>query len=237
MPSSLAAWTWLPPVSLSAWITSSRSTAGNDFQLRVAPRPLEQLPRQGHQVRNPALAGGRLGGEDGAGRRAFAGDFGRQVLQQHHVTLGHHIHAPEDALQLAHVSGPMVAFQRSHGAGGDGFGLGRLPGGQLVQEVFHQQGNIALAVAQRRHVNAHAVEPIKEVFPELAGGHRLLQHLVGGRNDTDIRVNGGVAAHALEFPRLQDAQNLRLGRRGHVPDLVEEDDAALALLELARCAG
>src|SRR5512140_3546714 len=33
MPSSLAACTWLPLVSLSAWMTSSRSTAGITFKL------------------------------------------------------------------------------------------------------------------------------------------------------------------------------------------------------------
>ena len=31
MPSSFAAWTWLLFVSLSAWMTSSRSTAGMTF--------------------------------------------------------------------------------------------------------------------------------------------------------------------------------------------------------------
>ena len=56
---------------------------------------------------------------------------------------------------------------------------------------------------------------------------------MGGRDQPDVGPDRLVAADPLERLLLQQPQDLGLGRRRHVADLVEEQRAAVALLELA----
>lgn len=53
------------------------------------------------------------------------------------------------------------------------------------------------------------------------------------RHDPHVGVDRLVAADAFERLLLEHAQELRLERRRHVADLVEQDRASAALLELA----
>ena len=56
---------------------------------------------------------------------------------------------------------------------------------------------------------------------------------VGGRDHPHVGLDRLVAADPLEPLLLEHPQDLRLGQRRHVADLVEEEGAAVALLELA----
>ena len=66
---------------------------------------------------------------------------------------------------------------------------------------------------------------------------RLLQVLVGGGDQTDVHPDGLVAADPLELPGLEHAQELGLRGRAELADLVEEQGAAVGLLELALAPG
>jgi hypothetical protein len=68
----------------------------------------------------------------------------------------------------------------------------------------------------------------------LARVHRLSQIAVGRGDDADVRLQHSGAAEPLELALLQDAQELGLGRQGHVAHLVEEQHAARRQLDLAR---
>ena len=59
---------------------------------------------------------------------------------------------------------------------------------------------------------------------------------MGGRDQPHVGLDRLVAADALERLLLQDAQDLGLQRQRHVADFVEEQGAAVALLELADAA-
>ena len=61
----------------------------------------------------------------------------------------------------------------------------------------------------------------------------LLQVRVGGGDDPHVGLDRLVAAEPLEPLLLQDAKQLGLRQRMHVADLVQEQRAAVALLELA----
>ena len=74
--------------------------------------------------------------------------------------------------------------------------------GDLAQDIFDEQRNVAMPVAQGGHVNSHAVQSIIKVLPKLTCGHGLVERLVGGCNHTDIRFNGHVAPHSFERSRL-----------------------------------
>src|SRR5207244_10341740 len=90
---------------------------------------------------------------------------------------------------------------------------------------------------QRRDLNAHDVQAIKQIFAKLLRRDRLLQRFVGRGDNADIRLDRLVAANALERSGLQHAQNLRLRRQRHVADFVEKNRAFVALLELADALG
>ena len=64
----------------------------------------------------------------------------------------------------------------------------------------------------------------------------LFQILVRGRHHAHVDLNGFLRAHRLEALLFKDAQYLRLGPQAHVADFVEEQRAAIGLLEFAHLA-
>jgi hypothetical protein len=82
-------------------------------------------------------------------------------------------------LQLAHVARPVVLHDQAQSVVGEGvvdprFAL------HLRQDVRGQQGNIALAFAQRRDAQRHDVQPEVEILPKAPRFHHAQQVAVGG---------------------------------------------------------
>src|SRR5690606_23817171 len=77
-------------------------------------------------------------------------------------------------------------------------------------------------------------EPEIEVFSEGPLADVRLQIGVGRADDADVALLGTVAAQALEFPRLEDSQQLHLPLGAQVADLVEEQRAPVRFFEAAR---
>ena len=103
----------------------------------------------------------------------------------------------------------------------------------LVQEVIDQPGNVLAAIAQRRQVDAHHVEPIKQILAEVALGDFFLQIDVGGGDHAHVHLHRLRIADALEFALLQDAQQFHLQLRLQRADLIEENRAAVGGLKPA----
>ena len=61
-----------------------------------------------------------------------------------------------------------------------------------------------------------------------------MQIAIGGGNDANVGVVQPGPAQALELPLLEDAQQLGLHRRRHLADFVEEQHAAVGLLDASR---
>ena len=80
------------------------------------------------------------------------------------------------------------------------------------------------------------VEPIEEVFAEAALTHLGREIAIRRCDHTHVDGNRIVASHALEVPLLEHPQELGLHERGEFPDLVEEERAAVRLLEPADAA-
>src|SRR5713101_10118981 len=76
----------------------------------------------------------------------------------------------------------------------------------------------------------------KGVLPD-----QFVEVAVRGDDDADVYGDGAVAANALDFALLENAQQLGLHGEGHVADLIKEQGAAVRLLEFSRvpsgCAG
>src|ERR1035437_6764232 len=204
---------------------------GNDFQFRIAPGPLEQLSRQRGGVRGRGFAGSRRRRRGAAA--TLAGDFRGQVAFPDRVAFCHDVRAADGVLQFAHIARPMIFSQRLDDIGGNGFRLPLLFARNFFQKIVHQQRNVPAPVAERRNVDAHDVEPLKQVLAELFRGHGGFERLVRRGNDAHVGLNRLVAADALEGAALQHAQNFRLRSGRHVADFVQTNRAVDGFLEFA----
>ena len=75
---------------------------------------------------------------------------------------------------------------------------------------------------------------MEEILAEAPGGDVGAQFAVGGGDHPDVDPQAPVAADPFDLAFLEHAQELGLHVRRHVADLVEEERAAVGLLELAR---
>src|SRR5262249_22959869 len=81
---------------------------------------------------------------------------------------------------------------------------------EVGDERLDQGGDVLLALPQRGDDDGHDLEPVVEIFAKLAGANVLLQIAVGRRNEAEIDLDLGRAAHAPELVALEDAEQLRL---------------------------
>src|SRR5262245_29608234 len=95
-----------------------------------------------------------------------------------------------------------------------------------VEKMSDELRDILAAVAERRQVNGHHVEPVVEVFAKTARGGLGQQVAVAGGNDAGIDANGLRIAHAFELSLLERTQQLYLQMRRRGVDLVKEDGPA-----------
>ena len=100
-----------------------------------------------------------------------------------------------------------------------------------------QIGHVLDALAQRRQPQRHDVEAEEQVLAEQALLDQDAQILVGGGDDAHVGLDRGTAADGGVFALLQHAQQPGLRLHRHVADFVEEQRAALGLLEPAGGAG
>ena len=102
----------------------------------------------------------------------------------------------------------------------------------LARKVFASSGMSSLASAQGWHRNFHNVQPVKKVLPEFSLAYELFEILVRRGDEPHIHANLLVAAHPLERTLLAEhAQQFHLRVRVDLADLVEEQRAAVRLLE------
>ena len=143
-------------------------------------------------------------------------------------------HGALDAvLQLAHIPLPAAGFQRPHGSRRERpAGLAEL-GVVVVEEMRRQRHDVAFALAQRRQGDRHHGDAVIQVFPEAARLDLGEQRPVGGADQAEIGLARLRAADAHIAVVLQHAQQAALQLGAHVGDLVEEEVAAMRLLEIA----
>ena len=103
-----------------------------------------------------------------------------------------------------------------------------------VEEVDGQLEDVLPPLAERRRVQADHVEPVVQVLAEPPRLDQGLEVLVGRGHDPDVDADRLRAADALERHLLEHAEQLGLDLQVDVADLVEEQRAAVGLLEPAR---
>src|SRR5262245_25888885 len=103
----------------------------------------------------------------------------------------------------------------------------------LANEMIDERGNVVTPFAQRRQLDRNHVEPVEQVLLELAFGDHLAKIAVAGRDHADVDALGPFTAERFELALLEHPQQLRLQRRAHRADFVQEDRAAVCQRELA----
>src|SRR5262245_7322526 len=213
---------------------------------RNAQRPFAARPTDLHgmghgvlgtQHRRSADRGARVDrGWRRRDRRAEALDVGGDLRQLGHRQLrpiGQHHGTEYGVLELAHVAGPGVAGEQLHRLLGHAGHAPALLGGKAGEEVHGQLRHIVEAVAQRRHPDREDVEAIVEVLAELAVLDQLDHVAVGGRDQAKIDLLRLLGTYRIDLAILQGAQQLDLRVEWQLAHLVEEQRAAVGLLELA----
>ena len=143
----------------------------------------------------------------------------------------------DEVAELADVARPVVLAQRVERV------LSHLNVGasvlcaELLEELLDQRGDVLLAVAQRRNEEGDDVEPVEEVFAEVAAGDLLFEVLVGGGDDAHIDVDGMGGADREEALFVEGAEDLGLGLEAHVANLVEEERPTVGAFEGAALFG
>ena len=180
----------------------------------------------------PALERGGPVGVLGRTRRG-AGELLREVAHVHLAPGGEHREPPTEVHELADVSRPLVRGEPREGIGGEQLRLDAelVRGDQKI--VGEEVGDVLGARPQRGQLDQDDVETVIEILAEQAARHALLQALVGRGDDAHVDADRGLAADAVELALGEHPQEPRLERQRHVADLVEEERAAVGLLEAA----
>ena len=99
-----------------------------------------------------------------------------------------------------------------------------------------QRQHVVRPLAQRRELQVDDVEAVEEILAERPLLHLVGKVAVGGREDADVDRHRPGAADAVDHALLDGAQQLGLQAHVHLGDLVEQQRAAVGLLELADAA-
>ena len=89
------------------------------------------------------------------------------------------------------------------------FGSRRSLGLGLPEEVLDQERNVIAPFSQGGHAHGDDVEPIVEVFTELAGGNQLLGVLLDGDDKLHVDRDDLLATEPAELAPLEDGQGGR----------------------------
>ena len=107
-------------------------------------------------------------------------------------------------------------------------GHGRPP---APHEVVHEFRNVFAPVAQRWHDDLERVDPKQEILPEFARRHHRLEIPMRGADDPHIDRERLVFTDTTDLAALEHTQQSGLERLRQLPDLVEEERAAIGHLE------
>jgi len=197
--------------------------------------PPPSLGAEGVEDQSPLGIGKRLledRGPRGGGhhRRRQVGDVDQRPGAEQH-------RAVDGMLEFTHVSRPAVVFERRARGRGETLDHAPMATAGRGAKGLRQQQHVGPAVAERRQFDGDDVDPPVEVLTEAPRGDERRQVLVGGEHDAHVDTPCPAAAHRLEPPLLQHAQQSHLQRGGRGGDLVEKDRAPVRFDEPARPIG
>jgi len=118
--------------------------------------------------------------------------------------------ALDDVLQFADVAGPMVGLKNRHASVGNAADAYAVLAGEAGHELLGEEGHILHVPAQRGNMDGNNIEAKIKVLTEVLALDAFLEAAVGGGQDPHINFDGAIAADALQFALLEDAEQLGL---------------------------
>ena len=106
----------------------------------------------------------------------------------------------------------------------------------LVAQAANDLGDDQIkvgALTQCRQAHHQAVQPVVQVFPELAARDHVLEAFIGGADDGDINFDFLDSTQRADAAVLQHAQQSRLQMLGHVAYFIKKQGAAVSLLDFS----
>ena len=97
--------------------------------------------------------------------------------------------------------------------------------------MLGQQEDILASFPERRRAELDDVQAVEEVLAEAVLADGLDDVAVGGGDQADLDAQLLVAAHAGEAAVLEEAEQLGLEGTAHVANFIQEDGAAVGLLD------
>src|SRR5512141_980387 len=156
----------------------------------------------------------------------------RQVLPLDRLAVGHDQETLDDVLELADVALPGEGRHGLERVRGEGPRPEIVLLGEGPREIIDEKRDVLFPLAQGRRIQRDDVQAEEEVLPEPPLLDLLPEVLVGRGDDPDVDLGDLARADLLDLAFLEDAEDLGLRPEAHVADLVEEDRAAVGLLEL-----
>ena len=136
-----------------------------------------------------------------------------------------------NVLQFPNVTGPPIGQQAFHGFSADAFNALANAHRELLNQKMGQQRNVAGPIAQRRHLDWKDVQTVIQILAKCPFMHGLVEISIRRCDNTNIDLDRHRAANPLKLSLLQHPQQLGLYVRGKLPDLIEEDCAAVSQLK------
>jgi hypothetical protein len=103
----------------------------------------------------------------------------------------------------------------------------------VLGEAPDERGQVLLPRPKRGKADRKDLEAVEEVLPERAVPHERREVPVRRDDDPDVHRDGHRPSDPEELPLLDDPQELGLGRRGQLRDLVEKQRSPVGQLEAA----
>src|SRR5882757_2388263 len=99
------------------------------------------------------------------------------------------------------------------------------------EEMCKQQRNVLAPLAQGRNAQPYDVEAEIEVLPEIPPGSRFVEVYLCSCDNAQVQTARLIGAEWFDLPRLQHAQQLDLGCRGHRLYFIEKQGSTACMLD------
>src|SRR5437879_3770819 len=164
------------------------------------------------------------------GRRRWLDGDDREVLRLNHIR-GEEDGSANDVPELPHVPRPAVA-QKDMGRRLRDFAAGAAELHPGLREELVRQVEDVVSLPEGRQGDSEFVETVVDILAKPARPHLALERNIGGGDDPHVHGDWPLAAERLHLSFLQRTQQLCLGGKGKVDNLIEEKASARGELEL-----
>jgi len=140
-------------------------------------------------------------------------------------------HALDEVPELANISGSRILDEDLHRLGTDPMKRAIVLLRILFNEVSDEDRDILAPLPQRWQMDAQDIQAIEQIAAEGPLLHLLAHRPIRRGDDAHVDADRRGAAEPHELPLLEHAEQLHLRPDRDLPDLVEEDRAAVCQLE------